>query len=107
LIANPPLALNAEQTNKRPADLLFTDASDERWCAVHIRNDVLRIYAEDWTAEDRKKWNLASSVASEPLAIRKALCRAVSPNPDSLIAVTTDHQPIVDARGSPCARAFA
>jgi hypothetical protein len=106
LLANKPLVLSAEKT-RPPSDVLYVDASEAGWAAIHVRDSRIRVVAERWSAEDHRRWNLASSVASEPLAIRKALCRLVAPASSSSVTVYTDHQPVVYANASPCAKGYA
>jgi len=90
-------------------DILFTDASVDRWGAIHVEasTGIIRVYSREWTASDRERWNLASSVASEPLAIANTLCCCVSPRSDKHIRIYTDHQPVVDALSSDCAKGYS
>jgi hypothetical protein len=41
------------------------------------------------------------SVCSEPLGIRRALCKAIAPSANSRVVVYTDHSPVVDAVAAP------
>jgi hypothetical protein len=108
LLHNRPLELSPEVQQMIPTDLLFVDASAERWAAVHIpASGGLRVFYDDWTDSDQRDWDLHSSVCSEPLGIRRALCRAIAPTPDSRVVVYTDHAGVVDAVSAPCANCYA
>jgi hypothetical protein len=103
---NAPAQLVTEPTNHY-TDIMFVDASVQRWAAVLIHRGGIQIHSEEWTQEDHRSWNLESSVASEPLAIRKALCRLVSPTDGTSIHVYTDHEGLVYALSSQCAKGYA
>jgi hypothetical protein len=110
LLLNAPLdfPVPGATTTKQPTDLLFVDASVERWAAVHIAaNGCLRIHSGEWSEADHRDWNLGSSVCSEPLGIRRALCKAIAPTPATCVVVYTDHSGVVDAVAAPCANCYA
>jgi len=108
LMFNTPLPTPANSPSPQPTDLLFVDASVERWAAVHIpSNAPLRIHSGDWSAADHREWKLESSVCSEPLGIRRALCKAITPSPKTCVMVYTDHSGVVDAVAAPCAICYS
>jgi hypothetical protein len=89
------------------ADVIVTDASEQVWGAIHIAPDgTIRVYAEAWTAHEKATLNLQSSVVPEPLAIRRALCRIVTPAQCKALHLYTDHAPLIDAVQSACARTY-
>ena len=108
LIENQPRPI-LKSTISDVTDILFTDASSLRWGAIHVEaaTGIIRVYSREWSENDRAQWNLSSSVASEPLAIANALCVCVTPLPGRHIRVYTDHQPIVDALSTDCAKGYA
>ena len=101
------LANRVDKCGKEPTDMLFVDASEERWGAIHLHGTTIRVLAGSWTLADRQQWDLSSSVAAEPLGMRRAICMAISPTPTTSVAVFTDHQPLIAATEAPCAKAFA
>jgi hypothetical protein len=112
LLLNTPAPISPPPRDEANADLLFVDASETGWGAVHIRQGSAQVIGAAWGADDRRQWDLGSSVASEPLGIIRALghCRLPSPSPAAstgAILVYTDHQPIVAACASPCAKGYA
>jgi hypothetical protein len=102
LLRNEPLDITTKLACP-VSDIIFTDASETRWSATHISSRGLRVYAADWTPADFSEGPLSSSVTSEPLAIRRALCRAISPTKDTHVVVYTDHASLVDALRAPVA----
>ena len=89
-------------------DVFFTDASDKGWGAIHCRPDgSVHIVSAPWSAADHQRWNLASSVASEQLAVSRALCCCITPGRSRSIVIYTDHEPIPHAVGADCAKAFS
>ena len=67
----------------------------------------MRIHSGEWSPADHNDWQLGSSVCSEPLGIRRALCRAITPTTTTTVAVYTDHAGVVDAVAAPCANCYA
>jgi hypothetical protein len=59
-VSSAPLELVPDETTatSKPTDLLFVDASAERWDAVHINttSGCLRIYSGEWNAADHRDW---------------------------------------------------
>jgi hypothetical protein len=85
-------------------DVLLT----ERWGAVHVRPDgTVSFVSAPWTSLDHARWNLLSSVASEPLAISRALCHCIPLTETRPVLVYTDSGPVVSAAHSDCARAYS
>ena len=107
LYQNNPKPLTVP-TATDPSDILFTDASADSWGAIHWRvNDgSIRTYSECWSNDDRAQWNLSSSVCSEPLGIAKAICRCIAPSASTHVLVYTDHDPVVTAVTSTCAKTW-
>jgi len=103
---NPSLDLHLE-ADGAVTDILFTDASEERWSATHLGPNGMRVYAGDWADEDWRDGPLHSSIWSEPLAIRKAICRIIKPSPNMHLVIYTDHSPIVDAVSAPIAKTYS
>ena len=90
------------------ADIIFTDACESGWGALHFRPDgSVRVIAHDWSSDEKAAWDLSSSVTSEPLAIRNALCMLITPSLATRAIVYTDHEPIIFAVEADCARAYA
>ena len=88
-------------------DVLFTDACETGWGALHVTRDgCIRIVEGRWSPTDSSQWNMSSSVASEPLGVARALCKCITPGPDVNVVVYTDHQPIIPAVQSTCSKAF-
>ena len=97
-----------EQIEQRPADIIFTDACVDAWGAIHSRADgSIHVVASRWTPADHAAWNLSSSVASEPLAISRALCRLVAPATTASVIIYTDHEPLTAAVTADCSKAKA
>jgi hypothetical protein len=106
---NIPVHLGDSDQYEPPTDVIFTDACETGWGALHIRRDgSIEVVGDKWRTEELARWNMASSVASEPMAIAKALCRCISADKARTnVIVYTDHSPIVPAILSDCARAFS
>ena len=95
-------------TNGEPRDVIFTDASAVGWGAVHLDHvGALHVRQGQWSADDHQRWNLSSSVNSEPLAIQRALCTCITPGPSSNVLVYTDHEPLKSAMLADCAKTWA
>jgi hypothetical protein len=109
LRANAPAALSLPASPRPATDVIFVDASEQGWAAVHIdvATGVARVVYSKWSSMDRAEWDLSSSVAAEPLAMRFALCRFITPSASSSVVVYTDHKPIVDALRSSCAKTYS
>jgi hypothetical protein len=107
LAANPPTSIIPE-TVKEKREVLFVDASEAGWGAVHLRDGgLVEVVAARWSASDHASHNLASSVSAEPLAIARALARCITPLASEGVVVYTDHMPVVAACASPCAKGYA
>ena len=90
------------------ADILFTDACETGWGAIHCRPDgSIRVIAQQWSPEDHEAWDLSSAVSSEPLAVANAMLRCITPALSKRVIAYTDHLPIVYAVEADCARAYA
>jgi hypothetical protein len=90
-----------------PTDVLFTDACEAGWGALHVTRDgCIRIVEGRWSPTDLSQWNMSSSVASEPLGVARALCQCITPGTNVNVVVYTDHQPIISAVQSTCSKAF-
>jgi integrase len=87
-------------------DIIFTDASAVGWGATHwdTSTGIVRSYSGSWSREDWQRWNLHSSVHSEPLGMTRALCRIIAPAKHRSVILYTDHSPLLDAVPSSCAR---
>ena len=104
----PRSILCDNRSNEPPAEIIFTDASESGWGAIHCRPDgSVRVVAQQWTPADHAAWKLSASTASEPLAISRALCRFITPALAQRVIVYTDHSPVIHAVGADCARAFS
>ena len=104
---NEPRVINADD-EAGVTDVMFVDACDSGWGVVHLRSDGrLEAFETRWSAQDHASWNLLSSVASEPLAISRALCRCIRPAPGTHAVVYTDHEPVVVSVPSLCAKAYS
>jgi hypothetical protein len=92
----------------QPDMILYVDASEERWSYVawDRRDSSIRTYSEPWTGVDRLRWNLGSSVSSEPLGACRSLCHAIAPGSLRYVSLYTDHSPLVDSIPSVCARTY-
>jgi len=100
-LKNTPFLFNA--TNKLVPDIdIFVDASSAGWGAVIRSSTGVAEHRGTWTPEDAVRWNLQSSVATEPLAMRKAILAVHSsvhtPN-NAYIRVHVDHQGLAFAFG--------
>ena len=105
---NTPRPLSTACPQRGPADIIFTDACVDGWGAIHCRADgSIHVVASRWTPADHAAWNLSSSVASEPLAISRALCRLVAPATTASVIIYTDHEPLTAAVAADCANAYS
>jgi integrase len=107
LRANPGAAISGEASLGAAPDVLFVDSSEQRWAVVHLRDSHVSVYSEEWSDDDRRRWDLRSSVASEPLGLQRALCRCIAPAATTGVVVYTDHEPAVWAVASPCAKGYS
>ncbi|PHR97545.1 MAG: hypothetical protein COA68_12375 [Oceanobacter sp.] len=118
---NTPRPLyNGTDESDHPHAILYVDASEERWAYVlwNREDSSIRTHAELWTAEDKTRWNLGSSVSSEPLGACRSLCHAIPltatrhramHGPDRVtrhVHLYTDHAPLIHAVPSVCARTY-
>jgi len=73
---------------------IFVDASIDGWGAISFTPEggIMKV-SERWTSADWQAWNLASSVAAEPLAMRKAVARLVT-GAMKHVVIHTDHIPL-------------
>ncbi|PHR94983.1 MAG: hypothetical protein COA68_17750 [Oceanobacter sp.] len=108
LRSNIPRTVYSPSDPKPPTDILFVDASEIGWGAIHIdvATGTARPYSADWTSTERDKFNLGSSVAAEPLGITNAICRCISAGTHRRVVIYTDHDPIVGALNASCAKAY-
>ena len=109
LRSNTPRALHSDTDEPNtPQVILYVDASEERWSYVlWNREDAsIRSYAKPWTMDDKTRWNLASSVSSEPLGARRSLCHAIIPGTVRTVHLYTDHSPLIHTVPSACARTY-
>lgn len=92
--------------HREPTITLYVDASAHGWGAqVLPATGPVRCIGGAWTPADWTRWNLSSSVASEPLGLRRAVLTACLPT--DAVKVFTDHQPLAWAFASAYAKAFA
>jgi hypothetical protein len=85
----------------------YVDASAFGWGGIitdHLGN--VRTVGGEWSAEDRRSWNLGSSVAAEPLALVK-LIQAYASTESRHIRVFSDHLPLVYAFRAKWAKAHS
>jgi hypothetical protein len=87
---------------------IFVDASEGGWGAVVIDVDGgVKHLSFAWSAADWASWNLASSVAAEPLGILRAVCCACSLVRTGTAVIHTDHLPILHAAQHGSGKAYA
>ena len=102
---NAPVAVWVEEME--PEYTVYCDASATGWGAISITKEgsILQL-AQQWTTEDVAQWNVFSSVAAEPLALRKAVA-ALIPRTARSVTVYTDHLPLVFAAEKSFGKAYA
>lgn len=102
---NKPVAVWIE--TKEPVLDIFVDASAFGWGALSVSANGTVLQASGrWTLQDWKEWNLHSSVASEPLGLRKAIA-ALVPAGTSAVRIHTDHLPLFWAHHKGHAKAYS
>lgn len=90
-----------------PQLTMWVDASRAGWGAlVQDASGAFRSIGAPWSDADHARWNLSSSVASEPLALRRAIL-ACANNNTTVIQAFTDHKPLTYAAQAGYAKAFA
>jgi len=103
--ANIPVAV--WQETPEPDLHIFVDASATGWGAISITpNGTISRSSGTWTTDDWKSWNLHSSVAAEPLAVRRAVCLLV-PSKMKHVVIHTDHLPLFWAAQKGFGKAYA
>lgn len=91
LIQNTPTAMFVSVPDY---DLqLFIDASDYGWGCVSFTRGSVKEAGQRWSDEERSRFNLASSVVSEPLGAWKAIAQNVTKDHKHVLVVT-DHLPL-------------
>jgi hypothetical protein len=97
----------AWQDEHLPELEIYVDASIDGWGAISFTPEggVMKL-SERWTSEDWHAWNLSSSVAAEPLAMRKAVARLVTGGMKHVV-IHTDHIPLYWAFQKGFARAWS
>ena len=87
---------------------IFVDASEGGWGAIIIDADGgVKTLSFPWAAADWAQWNLASSVAAEPLGILRAACCACVVGRVGKAVIHTDHLPILYAAQHGSGKAYA
>jgi hypothetical protein len=105
LINAPPAKLLPEEIDYEAT--MHVDASAFGWGAVVVDSTgQVHNLGAPWSEEDRRTWNLQSSVSAEPLALVKAVQAWASTNTRH-IRVFTDHQPLVWAWRTGYAKAYS
>jgi hypothetical protein len=96
-------------TPDRTAQLtIYTDASASGWGAWAVNAEgSIRTLSARWTSKERAQWDLNSSVAAEPLAIRNAVACLVSARCHEHAAIYTDHLPLVFAAAKTVGKTLA
>ena len=90
-----------------PDYILYTDASAHGWGVMSInKTGGIMQFGQRWTETDKVTWNLNSSVAAEPLAIRKAVAHMI-PAWSKRVVIYTDHQPLIWAAEKTVGKAYA
>ena len=98
------VAVNVWDPEEEP---LYTDASAEGWGVMSInRNGTIIRFGQPWSMTDRNLWNVNSSVAAEPLAIRKAVATMV-PVWAKNVMIYTDHEPMIFAAQKTVGKAYS
>ena len=82
------------EDSREPDFELVTDASEFGWAACAVKSSEVQVSAGQWTAQDRQRINVASSVHTEPEGIWRGLCMTVAKETRKVLIVT-DHMPIV------------
>jgi len=102
---NTPVAVWEEEAE---VDLtIYTDASATGWGAISVsKGGSVLCLSQPWTAHDHAAWNLSSSVAAEPLAIRKAVA-ALVPRTARRVLLYTDHESFCFAAEKSWGKAYA
>lgn len=105
---NQPVAVWTERDPQEKADLtIYVDASGEGWGALSIApSGAILTVGHRWTHNDMSQWNLSSSVAAEPLALRYAVAMLV-PAGCTRVTIFTDHQPLTYAHDKGYGKAYA
>lgn len=86
---------------------VFVDASELGWGAVVLKEGRPMAISRPWSTQDWAQWNLASSVAAEPLAVERALLWVCPPLESGSVLLHTDHLPLVYAARAGYGRAWA
>ena len=101
---NEPVPVWTEDVE--PDITIYTDASATGWGAISIsKGGTILQLSQPWT-EDDWRWNLFSSVAAEPLAMRKAIA-AMVPCTAKKVVIYTDHLPLHYAMKKTFGRAYS
>jgi hypothetical protein len=95
LLLNVPVTLGGE-TGGAPDCVIYSDASAWGWGCCVTREGRTTHESGEWSASERMKWDVHSSVAAEPLGIVHAVIAGMRSG-DRKIAVYTDHLPLIFA----------
>ena len=79
-----------------PELTIYCDACEIGWGAVCISPEGSRHLAQEWSAEDKVKFDVGHSTVSEPLAVRRAVALAVKGGYRH-VRIMSDHQGLVFA----------
>lgn len=74
-----------------PTFTIYCDASEWGWGAVSIGPNAVHHLSGQWSEEDRKRYNVKSSLVAEPLGIWRAVS-AVATLTTPAITIFTDHK---------------
>jgi hypothetical protein len=102
--ANRPQALRTEVPSADAT--IFVDASEQGWGALVVTPDGSHTIGGPWSDADWATWNLSSSVAAEPLALRRAVMSVATTTTRHLL-IYSDHQPLAWAFATGYAKAFS
>ncbi|CUG85049.1 Hypothetical protein, putative [Bodo saltans] len=75
-LKNEPYPLKAVETQLPATKTIYVDASATGWGAHVITEAASYTTGARWSPADHMRWNLRSSVAAEPLALRRSLRHA-------------------------------
>lgn len=92
---NPWTLMSEEGENDEVADLVLTvDACETGWGCMSTSPTSTQYFGSPWSKEEKDRYFLQSSVASEPLGAWRSICRFVATSNKKVI-IYTDHQPQV------------
>ena len=99
-LANVPVPVSDDE-EAAAVMTIVCDASEWGWCAVGLAGEQIYTRSMPWSDEDRRMYNVQSSVTAEPLGILRACLILLPPTAHGTVTILTDHSSLMLAASAP------